>query len=541
VLLDALSPVELLVARAAAMFRGEVPPSAPAALIGLDAEAARTVIEALVNRSIVQRQGAGLLVPAPAREVLRGLSRRDPDHAQWRARLDRWLEGFLDGELAQVGTEGGPALDRLGARWLDLDPILDLPADADPACILRLCAVAREAAERTSRHRRDRWVQSLQHQTDRPDLSAGLRARVLQATHALSWERMARSRRVETLQVALDLATAAREPVLRAAIAGELASVVAFAEGAPAARGLLDDAPMPPDAPVDERVRRMRHEGRLAGIGGDPRAGLQTLRDAVDLAFQHGLPILEARCLVAYGQALSASDPSPDAAPLLRRAVRLCDEHGLAEQGIRALIRLAQHLLRRGEREEARALLDASRERATVGGWTVLLEQSVTALGFLLIGEGRVDEAVAELDLAHTLCAELGGGRAMYVALCNRGLAHALGGHKVDSLADLRAAVALPGGPGGWLRALGLAYLTVAEALAEPAREPPALAPTQDALALVDHPARGALDDALRRLRAGPDGRTDTLAWARSWQGPGEVELVVRAVASWAASDSVTI
>lgn len=531
--LDPLSPTEALVARAASMFRSTFTTASLDALLGLGSTRTGEVVSALAARSILVHDEDRLVVPAPAREVLLSFLRRDPEYGLWKVRFAARLGVELDTVLTGINHRGGPALDELDTRWPDFDTVLDLGPDAEAVDVLRLCTIAREGAERATRHRRSRWIDQLRAQGARPDLHPGVRARVLQAHHNLLWETLGREQRVALLQQACALAEAGGDELARAAIAGELASVVAFAQGLADAQTTLRLAPMPEDAPVDERIRRLRHEGRLAGLGGDAQAGLATLRAAVDLAFDHGLPILEARCLVAYGQALSASAVDPQAELLLRRAVRLCDDHGLVEQGIRALIRLAQHLLRLGHRAEAAELLAIARPRATLGGWTVLLEQAVTALGFLAIGDGRIDDALAELDFAHALCAELGGGRMTYVALCNRGLAHALARHSEAALTDLRAALTLPGAPSGWLRVLGLAYLCSAEQLAAPEEPPPSRTAALDALHASPHPAAPALRDVLLRFEPTRRDRTDTLRWAEAWRGPAEIDGVIHALRLW--------
>ena len=531
--LDGLPAAERGAARAASLFRAAFPTADLAKVADLSTADAESLVAQLRDRSIlVDGGGCASRLPATARDLLLAELRHAGDLPGSRLRLQEVLLAALDAGLEEVPHEGGPALDRIEARWADLDGALHVGAEGDPDSALRLATLSREAAERVPRSRRRRWAESLAAAAEAPTLDPAVRASCLRAIHALSWDELGREAREALLLRALQGARDGGDTVIAAAIAAELASIVAFSRGVGPARRLLREHPLPGHAAVDERIRRLRHEGRLAGIGGQHRAGQRALQEAVLLAFDHHLPILEARCLVAWGQALSAGSLEPEAETHLRRAIDLCRHHGLPEQEVRATLRLSQHLLRLGLRDDAATLLKEARDAALRAGLTPILEQVASTLGFLHVGQDRLTEARRELDLSVQLSRELGGGRSLYVALCNRGLVLALDGEAKAGRRDLDEALEDPSAPGGWYRALGLSYRVVAETLDPEIR---GLAPsTTSALRAadgLDHPDAASLLAVLDHLAALGSGQMEAeevTAWARSLRCGAEVDGVVR-------------
>jgi tetratricopeptide (TPR) repeat protein len=512
-----------------------------AAVAGLPLGIARPVVERLRDRSVLQAAPSGrFAMVLAARDVLQPELRQVPDAGVLRARQRRRCREVLAGLVDAAPARGGPVLDLIEDRWPDLDAALDAGADGEPADVRLLCRLAREAGERVPRDRREQWAESLLEAAGEAgaahsSMEPAVRADCLRSVHALRWEEMGRKDREAMLRRALDLATAAGASVSAAAVAAELASIVAFSFSVAEARQLLREHPLPDDAPLDERVRLLRHEGRLGVIAGLPRLGLPRLSEAVRLAEEAGLPMLEARARVALGQALSAGTLGNEAEHQLRRAMALCREHGLPEQEVRATLRLAQHLLRLGLRADAAQLLAQAQGAAVRAGLTLLEEQCAGTLGYLRLGEGRMDDALRLLDHAVLLCREHGGKRELYVALCNRGLARALSGRPGDGRRDLADALGSAGDSGGWYRALGLSYRAVAEQLDGDATA--ALQTVRQAGALaqsLDHPDAAPLAEALERLRAvaagGPERRADARRWAAAWRGGAEVEGVVRGI-----------
>ena len=528
--LDELHDEERAAALVTSLLRRPFTPADVAALAGLSEERAREVITALVRRSILHRSGERLELPGAARDLLRSDLRRDGSLGAMRAQLRGRCHVVLE-ELAEaIPRAGGPALDELQDRWPDLGASLDLGDAGSAADALLLARVAREAGERVPRTRRDGWAEDLTSAASRPDLPGAARAECLRAVHMLRWESMTRSERVDLLQSALQLAVQGKAPVIAAGLAAELASVVAFSFGEKEARLLLRNHPLPPDAPAAEQVRRARHVGRMAVFSGRPRRGVPRLERAVELAEIEGLPLLEARCRMALGQALSASATGAELAEHhLRRAMALTREHGLPEQNVRATLRLAQHLLREGLLVDAAALLDEALGAAVLAGLVRLEEQCVSALGFLLIGQRRWTDALEHLDRAVELSRRAGGHRALYVALCNRGLAHALAGQPGLGRADLAEALGSLREGGGWYGALGLAYRAVAELLdradvAAGATASEAIA----ALAGLEHPDAQTLTEALGVLHSVAGGTLrGARGWVDGWQGASELQGVV--------------
>ena len=137
---------------------------------------------------------------------------------------------------------------------------------------------------------------------------------------------MGRAARNTMLRRALGLASEGGDRMLAGALAAELASVVAFSFGAKEARQLLRAYPLPSDAPVDERVRRARHTGRLGIFEGKPQVGIPRLAAAVATAEEASLPLLEARYRMWLGHAMSVATQSAEAEHHLRRAVALTVE-----------------------------------------------------------------------------------------------------------------------------------------------------------------------------------------------------------------------
>ena len=502
-----------------------------AAVAGLGSEAAE-VVDLLLARSVLQpHRGARLALPHAARELLATELRRAGGLRDARRRFRaRGLE-VLQRIASSIASAGGPVLDELEIRWVDLDPALP-PGDGlgGPQAEL-LARLAREAGERVPRERRDAWADDLALAADRSSLAPAARAACLRGVHALRWDRQSNTERTELLQRALSLAVQARDAVLAAAIAAELASVVAFSFGAADAGALLQDHPMPASAPLDERVRRLRHAGRLAMFADQPREGIPRLTEAVHLAEEGGLPLLEARCRIALGQALSRSTHGQEAEHHLRRAIALTAEHALPEQNVRASIRLSQHLLLLGLRREAAALLEDAHNAAVRAGLVRLEEQCVSTLGFVLVGQGRAAHAITHLDRALELAEGHGARRALYVALVNRGLARAFAGDAPGGRADLARGLELSRSP-GWFRSVGLAYRAVAELLDGAKVEAAATsAACVELLASQTNPDAPAMADALGALgrhALGSDSRASTRAWIEAATGAAEVEAVVQ-------------
>ena len=512
-----------------------------AALAGIEPELAAGTAERLLAHSVLQGDVHGrMTLPHAARELLlaelRGERRMRAATESYQQRCRAVLQDLVH----TIPHRGGPALDDLEARWPDLERSFLVGRSGPKSDPLLLARLAREAAERVPRDRRHDWADSLALAAERADLPGGDRAACLQAVHSIRWAEQSRTERIALLRRALELAVQGDSPLVAASVAGELASVVAFSFGIAEARQLLRKHPLPASAPVEERIRRYRHEGRLGVFAGRPTQGLSLLQEAVDLAEQAGLPLLEAHGRMALGGALSAGTLGQEAEHHLRRAIALTSEHALPEQQVRATLRLAQHLLRLGLRADAGQLLDSALGAAVRAGLSRLEEQIVGTLGYLLIGERRFDTALLHLDRAVELCREHGGQRGLYVALCNRGLALALGGRPSDARVDLRDALGASGGGAGWYGALGLAYQAVAELLDEDrsACAVSAAAGTS-LLAELEHPHAGLLTAALkvlRRLAQGDLTRAEAAAWVASWEGGAEVEGVVMGIEAATAS-----
>ncbi len=521
------------VALVLSLFRRPFDLSDVAALADIQPDVAESTAERLLAHSVLQATADGrLALPHAARELLRsellGERRSRDARRRYRHRCRQILEALVGG----IPARGGPALDDLERRWPDLDRALVVGRSGSAENARLLARLAREAAERVPRERRDGWAEALEAAAAREDLPGGARAACLQAVHSIRWAERSRTQRIELLRRALELA--AGEPLVAASVAGELASVVAFSFGIAEARQILRRHPLPDDAPTDERIRRYRHEGRLGVFAGRPTAGLNRLTEAVDLAEQAGLPLLEAHCRMALGGALSAGTLGQEAEHHLRRAIALTSEHALPEQHVRATLRLAQHLLRLGLRPDAGQLLDAALGAAVRAGLTRLEEQIVSTLGYLLTGERRFHVAIVHLDRAVELCREHGGRRGLYVALCNRGLALSLAGRPSDGRADLDAALEAAGGAAGWYGALGLAYKAVAELLDDDRKACSATVGAGIALlSELEHPHSRPLTEALEvlgGLAAGGTSRDEAAAWVKAWQGGAEVEGVVMGI-----------
>lgn len=527
--LEGLSPDEHEAVLAASLFRQWFARADLAALTG-DAEP----VAGLLGHSVLQEVTADHLeLPHAARELLRA-ELRGPEGRALRQRHRARCREVLLRIVGAIPHAGGPALTELESRWPDLDPALDVgetgPIEDAPV----LAALAREAAERVPRARRERWAERLAEAAQRADLPRGDRAACLQSIHALTWGEHSRSEREALLRRALAEAVRGEEPVRAASIAAELASIVAFSWSAADARALLRAHPMPAAAPAAERVRRLRHEGRLGIIDVRPREGIPRLHEAVRLAEEAGLPLLEARCRIVLGQALSVGTLGHAAEHHLRRAMALTRLHDLPEQHVRATTRLAQHLLRLGLREDASELLEQALGAAVRAGLPSLEEQCTGTLGYLLIGQGRLDEALDHLDRAQALCRAHGGGRALYVVLANRGLALALGGRAAEARGVLAEALGIIGESGGFYRTLGQSYLAIAQLLDGAGAECGATAGEAIAgLEGAEHPDAEPLTEVLGVLRGLGDGsvsREAARGFAAGWSGSAEVEGVVLGV-----------
>lgn len=532
--LDELGAAERSAALATSLLRRPFDADDVAAIADLPVEQATLTVEGLVARSILHRAAGGRVeLPNAARDLLRADLRREGGLDATRTRLRARCHAVLEGLAEAIPRQGGPSLDELQDRWPDLGRSLELGDGGPVADALLLARVAREAGERVPRLRREGWAGDLEESASREDLSGAARAECLRTVHALRWEALSRSERETMLRHALDLAVGDGAAVAAGAIAAELASIVAFSFGEREARQLLRSHPLPDDAPSSERVRRDRHVGRLSIFAGRPRRGVPRLERAVEQAEAEGLPLLEARCRVALGQALSASATGAEQAEHhLRRAMALTREHGLPEQNVRATLRLAQHLLRLGLRVDAAGLLDEALGAAVRAGLVRLEEQCVSALGFLLVGQRRLPEALEHLDRAVQLSRAAGGQRALYVALSNRGLARALAGDPPAGRRDLTEALESVRGGGGWYGGLGLAYRAVAELL--DGADPEAVTTAGEAtgvLASLEHPDAADLVAGLAVLRGFASGSTsanEVRRWVDAWRGAAELEGFVQ-------------
>jgi len=496
--LDQLPAAAHEAALALSQFRGPFTFDDAEAVVG-SASAAEDV-ECLVAGSIVQpRPRQRWLLPATARELLAGELHRWPARAGARERFTRRGRVVIARIAASIALQGRIPLDELDARWRDVELCLTVEGGEAAATASAWALLAREAGERLPRGRRESWAQDLLAASADPDLAADVRAACLRAVHSLRWDLQARDERIELLRGALALAA---DPVLAAGLAAELASVVAFSFGAAEADALLAEHPMPDSAPLDERVRHLRHAGRLALFADQPQTGLPRLRRAVYLAEEGGLPLLEARCRIALGQALSRSVRSQEAEHHLRRAIALSAEHGLPEQAVRAAVRLSQELLLRGLRTEASTLLHDALQAARRAGLVRLEEQCVSTLGFVLVGQDRAADALPLLDRALELAEGHGARRALYVALVNRGLARSFAGDPRGGRDDLARGLDLSRRP-GWFRCVGLAYRAVAEMLDGAALEAQATASeARELLSSQANPDAPAMDEAMQALAA---------------------------------------
>ncbi len=531
VALGRLTPDERGAALAASLFRGPFDAS-ELADVASELRADAAAVQRLRAHSVLRPDGDDLRLPHAARELLTAEVRRHPGVAGARRRLEAVLLEALEATVEAIPERGGAALDALDRRWADLGGVLPLGGRPTAHELALLARLAREAAGRAPRPRRERWALALGRAGDREDLDPAVRAACRRSLHVLRWAGMKRAARAELLTAALDDARSAGDAVQAAGIAAELASVRAFAGAPEVAAGLLRRSPLPPDAPPLEAARRLRHEGRMAVFAGRPELGLARLRRAVEIAEESGLPLLEARCRMALGQALSAATLGVEAEHHLRLAVALTEAHGLPEERVRAGLRLAQHLLRLGLRDEASGLLEDARTAAVRAGLEPLEEQCAAALGFLLIGRRRPAEAIAVLDRAVAIARRQGGRRGLYVALCNRGLARGLAGQAEGGVQDLSEALASPAA-GGWYRVLGTAYRAVVSLLAgRPGGSLEDVASVRSAVADLEHPDRAPLVEALERAavlaRGEPPG--PVRAWVEAWAGSAEVEGIVLAI-----------
>lgn len=483
---------------------------------------AERLARALVAESVLREDADGsLALPHAARGFL-AREAKGPTRARYQARARAVLADLLDA----VPRAGGAAMDGIERRWPDLRR--GLAAAPLPERAPLIARLARETAERIPRTRADSFAADLLDAADDPDVPSPDRARCLRAVHALRWSRQSRAEREALLRRALDLA--APSPHLAGSVVAELASVVAFSRGLDEARRLLHEHPLPPDASSGERARRLRHAGRLELFAGQPARGVARLRAAVALAEDESLPLLEARCRMALGQALSAGTLGQEAEHHLRRAMALTQEHELPEQHVRATLRLAQHLLRLGLRGDARELLDVALDAAVRAGLLPLEEQCASTLGFLRIGTEEFATALGHLDRALALGRRHGGQRALYVALSNRGLALALDGRPAEARRDLEEALAGAGGR-GWYRVLGFAYRAVAELLdGDGASAVRSSVESEALMETLAHPSAPGLRRALevlRRLVDGTSSAEDVRRFVAGWSGEAEVEGVV--------------
>jgi tetratricopeptide (TPR) repeat protein len=197
---------------------------------------------------------------------------------------------------------------------------------------------------------------------------------------------------------------------------------------------------------------------------------------------------------------------------------------------VRASIRLAQHLLGHGLRQEATTLLRSADEAARRAGLVRLEEQCCSTLGFALVLAGQAEDARAPLKRALALAQEHGARRALFVARVNLGLAHALAGDPAAGRRELAAGLELSRRP-GWFRAVGLAYRALAELL-DDAPEAGATARIAATLAAEQaHPDAAALAEALRQVDRAASGHEP----GEAFRGGAEIEAMRRGLQAWRA------
>jgi LuxR family maltose regulon positive regulatory protein len=158
---------------------------------------------------------------------------------------------------------------------------------------------------------------------------------------------------------------------------------------------------------------------------GRPDEARLRLEDALSRTRRISRPFIEVGCLAHLAIAAPLTgQPLPLALELSERALAIAEEHGWTSQSMTtgAFVMTGQALVRMGRFADAERHLDRAEEALRDGadpGTEVLLHH---ARGMLRFGEGRFQEAVAELARAERLEQQLAGGHVLLVDVRSRAL-----------------------------------------------------------------------------------------------------------------------
>lgn len=131
-------------------------------------------------------------------------------------------------------------------------------------------------------------------------------------------------------------------------------------EQARAAWRRFDELTVGVELPSWARGRRAEAEGWFHDMDGDHAAAVEHYRAAADHYAAAQLDADRHRVLSLLGQSLAEDGNRTEGLALLQQAVAYLDEHGTPTQRVGARIRLAAHLMFRGELAHARKLLEES-------------------------------------------------------------------------------------------------------------------------------------------------------------------------------------
>ncbi|WP_410592838.1 helix-turn-helix transcriptional regulator [Amycolatopsis sp. lyj-23] len=253
----------------------------------------------------------------------------------------------------------------------------------------------------------------------------------------------------------------------------------------------LKQAAAAPDLPARHRARLLvltaRTHRDLGEVDTAARVATAALAEADDDAWAAGW----ARHVLSLAAMMRGE--WAEALPLFERAMATAsDDPALTDLGLLVRINQAVTFGALDRYPEALAAAERARERADRAGSVVRLTQAQSALGQLLLGSGRWDDAVAEVDVVPD---EL---KDPSVACCDHGVAAIIGFHRGDPAAahrHLAAAAPFADRIGGRVvESLALARSLAFEQAGEPER---ALATLTAALAGEDE-GEGLLGDGLR-------------------------------------------
>ena len=158
---------------------------------------------------------------------------------------------------------------------------------------------------------------------------------------------------------------------------------------------------------------------------GRPDEARQHLEDALSRTRRISRPFIEVGCLAHLAIAAPLTgQPLPLALELSERALAIAEEHGWTSQSMTtgAFVMAGMALVRMGRFADAERHLDRAEEALRDGadpGTEVLLHH---ARGMLRFGEGRFQEALAELARAQRLERLLAGGHVLLVDVGSRAL-----------------------------------------------------------------------------------------------------------------------